>query len=325
MDFRTELFPDKPHLPITHHNSLMFIGSCFSQNIGQAFADGGFSTLINPFGIVFNPISVANTLNCLLSDNSFKDSDLINHNGLWYSWHHHGSFSNTSKENLLSRINNERNEARAFLKHTSFLFITFGTAWVFKHIETNQIVANCHKVPANQFERFRLNINGIIQQWLPLIDKLKKVNSELQIVFTVSPVRHLADGAHGNQLSKSTLLLAIDEICSQTGATYYPAYELLLDDLRDYRFYDADLVHPSATAVAYIREKIFSGWLSPQTLQIADEVVKLKKAAHHRPLGNNKESAKAFKQSVLERILNLKEKHPEVCLDDLLNEIEKNI
>jgi hypothetical protein len=323
MDFRTELFPDKPKQLISHHNSLMFIGSCFSQNIGHAFSDGGFTTFINPFGIVFNPVSVANTLNYLLSDYSFKDSDLIFHNGLWYSWHHHGSFSDISKENLLDRISIEQKKASDFIKKASFLFITFGTAWVFKHLETNQIVANCHKVPANQFERYRLTNSEISQQWIPLIAKLKSINSELQIVFTVSPVRHLADGVHGNQLSKSTLLLAVEEFCQETEAIYFPAYELLLDDLRDYRFYDADLVHPSDTAIAYIREKMFDSWLSAQSMQVTNEVVKLKKAAQHRPLSDNEENIISFKTLIRSRIIDLKNKYPEINVEELLNEMNK--
>ena len=318
MIFRTEIHPDKPQQTIEHKDALMFMGSCFAQNMGRAFSDAGFNSLINPFGVVFNPVSVSNSLRYILEDKLFTESDLVYSNGLWHSWFHHGSFYSVNADDLLSELNANLVSAREFLKDAHYLVVTLGTAWVFQHKTLGNIVTNCHKVPSIEFNRFRLRVDEIVADWQNLLAELKQFNPQLQVVFTVSPVRHLADGAHGNQLSKATLILAVNELCELNNAQYFPAYELLLDDLRDYRFYDNDLVHPSDSAIDYIREKLFSIWLSPKSQQLAQEVIKLRKSAAHRPLHANSSEWDVFRKSIQNKASALKTQHPYLAIDDIV-------
>lgn len=310
MNFRTEIFPEKPQRLIAHSDSLLFIGSCFADNIGRAFCEAGFNANVNPFGVVFNPSSVARSLYHAIKNKPFSAEDLVFSQGLWHSWFHHGSFAHNNATLLLDEVNHALNETHQFLKQANVLFVTLGTAWVFQHKELGFVVTNCHKVSAANFNRYALRVDEIVQQWKPLLTDLRAFNPSLKVVFTVSPVRHLADGAHGNQLSKATLLLAVNELCETMDCAYFPAYELLLDDLRDYRFFDSDMTHPSAFAVDYIKEKLFASWLSSQTQQLANEVIKLRKAESHRPLHGSTPEWEAFKQATHDKIERLLQAHP---------------
>lgn len=314
MNFRTEVFPEKPQRFIEHKHVLMFMGSCFAQHMGNAFVDAGFRTLVNPFGVVFNPSSVATSLRFAVENRKFTERDLIFSGNLWHSWYHHGSFAKPDAAELLDTINADLLKTATFLHQADYLFVTLGTAWVFRHKTLGEIVTNCHKVPGSEFDRFRLTVADIVAEWKLLIAQLKAFNPKLTIVFTVSPVRHLADGAHGNQLSKSALLLAVNELCESSDCLYFPAYELLLDDLRDYRYFDADMVHPSAMAVEYIREKLFLAWLSPKSQQLASEVQKLRKSLLHRPLHGITPEWEAFRKTIDEKIEMLKRENPDITI-----------
>lgn len=245
-----------PRMPfkIDFATGIVCLGSCFADEIGKRLLDGDFHVELNPFGTLYNPASIASALHRLIEDRPIEMCDLVKHEGYWHSWHHHGSFSRSTAAATLVACNSRLHRAHQALGNASLLMITFGSAWVFEH--QGQVVANCHKVPQQEFVRRRLTVDDIVSLWHPLLDELQALYPQLHVLFTVSPIRHLADGLHGNQLSKSTLLLAIDELIAHHSSliTYYPAYELVIDELRDYRYFGPDMCHPSDLAVEIVWE-----------------------------------------------------------------------
>jgi hypothetical protein len=312
--FRTVLKSQPAPFAIGHSDRLLLVGSCFTENIGQRLADFKFSTLTNPFGIVYNPASIIRCLERLFAENQFFDEqDIFENAGLWHSWEHHGRFSKPDKSEMLAGLNVAYSEAVAFLKKANRLLLTFGTADVFELKNTGQIVANNHKMPAAHFQERRLSVAEIVESTVGILQKIKSENADLQVVVTVSPVRHLGGGAVANQRSKATLVLACEEICRQLGfAHYFPAYELLLDDLRDYRFYAADMTHPSDTAVGYIWDFFADTFFPEKTKTLNERIGKITAAARHRPFNPDTAEHRAFARAQLEAIENLKKEWPEL-------------
>jgi len=299
-----------------HHS--MMIGSCFAENLGNYLQELCFPIMVNPFGIIYNPDSIANSLNLLLSGKNFTEQDLFHANGLFNSFAHHSRFSCSDSVNALTVINKNAVEATFILKNCIHLFITFGTSWVFKHKISGIVVSNCHKLPESTFDRYRLSVSQIIETWIPLIDKMKKMNPNLHLIFTVSPIRHLKDGAHENQLSKATLLLAIDELIAHFGTdiiSYFPAYELVLDELRDYRFYAADMNHPSEIAIDFIREKFVASNIDNEAITVSSEIERFLPALKHKTLNNNDNSYITFIENQIEKISQLQIKYPFIDLE----------
>ncbi len=285
MKFRTEITVDRMPCLIGHKNHLMMLGSCFTSSVGEYFRRYLFDVNVNPFGTIYNPMSVARNIRVLLDKEEYTGDDLFRYNDTWLSFDHYTAFSHKNREKLLLQINDSFGPAKKIMQETDRLLITFGTAWVFRLKESGQIVCNCHKVPASRFERVLLDREIILSEYKDLINRLTDLNPGIKIIFTVSPVRHWKDGAHGNQLSKAILLLAIDELLASfpEHCFYFPAYELLMDDLRDYRFYARDLLHPSEEAVDYIWEKFSSATLSEDSLLFIRQLDPLLKTLYHRP------------------------------------------
>lgn len=284
MDLQTVVKLDKPEFQIDYVTRLMMLGSCFVENIGAKLEYFKFNTDINPCGIVYNPMSVAATLELLLDNKRFTEGDLLLNNHQWVSLHHHGRFSATEAETCLQNINTRLQEAVAHLAKTDVLIITWGTAWVYRHRASGKIVANCHKFPATDFERFRLEVEEIVAVYMALIGRLLEVRPSLKILLTVSPIRHWKDGAHGNQLSKAVLLLAADRLTKQfSRVSYFPSYEIVMDELRDYRFYAEDMLHISPQGVNYIWEKFCDLYLKKDTREKMCRIDKLNKILLHRP------------------------------------------
>lgn len=311
--FRTAVDLPEFNKKMGYRHQSMMIGSCFAENIGNYLEELCFPIMVNPFGILYNPISISNSLEILLKWKKFTVEDLFLSNGLYHSFFHHSRFSGTDAAETLEGINNNIAEASELLKNCHQLFITFGTSWVFKNKESGIVVSNCHKLPAATFERYRLSVEQIAGMWIPLIDELKRVNPNLHLIFTVSPIRHLKDGAHENQLSKSTLLLAIEGLISKFGnelISYFPSYELMLDDLRDYRFYAADMTHPSDVATDFIREKFIEAIADTEAKAISGELEKLLPALKHKVLNNNDKDYQTFIENQIERIRQLQIKYP---------------
>ena len=290
----------------------IFLGSCFTENVGTRMATLKYNVDINPFGILYNPVSVASSLKILLHKKEFTSVDLIPAGGLWHSFFHHGRFSTASKKETLDEINSRIISSADYLKSADFLFITFGTAWVYRYKKTGQFVSNCHKIPAKEFERVRLRVEEIVTDYRHLISEILKTNPSLKIVFTVSPIRHWKDGAIENQRSKAVLLLAIDELIREFGTdfcTYFPAYEIVMDELRDYRFYAEDMIHISEVAVDYIWERFETSLVNNESRMIATQVQKVVKAANHKPLHQNTTEYLSFLNQMIEDVRRLGEKY----------------
>lgn len=288
--------------PIDYATGIVSLGSCFSDEIGTLLCDSGFHIERNPFGTLYNPASVASGLRRIMYDVEIGPGDLVEHEGLWHSWHHHGSFSRPTAEECLAACNSRIHQAHQALKEASVLLLTFGSAWTYS-LADGGIVANCHKLPQSMFVRRRMSVEDIVELWRPLLDELHVCFPSLNVVLTVSPIRHIGDGAHGNQLSKSTLLLAVDELVDRDlpstprkrkgvkvaapakGVTvYFPAYEIVLDELRDYRFYDADMAHPSPLAVEVVWDRFQKATMSPAVRDQAHFNRKQHKREQHVPL-----------------------------------------
>jgi hypothetical protein len=305
MSFFTEIKIPEFTWKMDYSKSMMFFGSCFSENIGQKMLDLKFNVDLNPFGILYNPVSIANSLKILIEKRIFTESDLFQDQGLWNSFYHHSRFSDVDSETAIEKINDRILLSREFLQKADFLMITFGTSWVYELRETGQVVTNCHKVPSSEFRRFRLDVDEITEVYRELLDELWRFNPNLKMVFTVSPIRHWKDGAVENQVSKATLLLAIDRLLNGFGDTncqYFPSYELMMDELRDYRFYAQDMLHLSQVAIDYIFERFSKAMIANDSLNVSKEVVKIRKAVLHRPVNSTSTEYERFLLYNLEEI-----------------------
>ena len=311
-DFRTVLPPLRAPFSIGFDDRLLLIGSCFTENMGARLADGKFRALTNPFGIVYNPVSMARCLDLLMQEHApFSENDLFENAGLWHSWEHHGQFSRPDRAAALAGISAAHETASRHLKTSNRLLLTFGTAGVFTLRGTGRVVANNHKMPAAVFEQRRLSVSEIADNVVGVLEKIKAQNADLQIIVTVSPVRHIRNGLTENQRSKATLLLACEEICRALPDTFYfPAYELLLDDLRDYRFYAADMLHPSEVAADYIWDFFRDTFFTEETRRLHARVEKITTAARHRPFHAGTKEHRAFAEAQLKVIGELEAEFP---------------
>jgi hypothetical protein len=313
MRFFTEIQLPEFLWKIDYSKSMMFLGSCFSENIGQKLIDLKFNVDMNPFGILYNPESIANSLKILLGKRLFTKNDLFQDQGVWNSFYHHSRFSDVDQEEVLEKINTRILSSHEFLKKADFLIITFGTAWVYELKKTGQVVSNCHKVPASEFKRFRLGVFEITEVYRELLEQIWKINPGLKIIFTVSPIRHWKDGAVENQLSKATLLLAIDQLIKGYGnqaCAYFPSYEIMMDELRDYRFYADDMLHISPVAIDYIFERFSKVLITSESMTISKKVMKIRKAFEHRPVNPATLEFKEFIQQNLLLINQLSSQFP---------------
>jgi len=293
--FRTEVATPRAGKLIRYGSKALFIGSCFTRAIGDRLNDLKFKVKINPFGVQYNPVSIENSLRILMDARLFNDDDLQFQNELWFSYDHHTSFSDPDKGACLASINASIEDGAAILKEAGYIFITFGTSWVYALLDSKRVVSNCHKQPAKVFTRYRLRMDDIIKAYQILIKDIRRFNPDINVVFTVSPIRHLKDGAEENQVSKSTLILVVRELTEQfDNVGYFPAYEIMMDDLRDYRFYEDDMIHPNLTAQKYIWDRFSQAYLSDSTNGLMRKIEKLKKAMRHRPFNPESSNYKEF-------------------------------
>ncbi len=280
MELYTRILLPKARFSFSYEDQVVMMGSCFAENIGRKLEENKFRVDINPFGTLYNPASVAEGLQMLLRPERFTSGDLFRHEGVYHSFTHHSRFSAPSEEECLGQINNRLSESSDFLRKATRLVITLGTAFVYRLKSDGRIVSNCHKLPEKMFDRQRLSAREIVEDWKPLLLALWEQNPALKILFTVSPIRHWKDGAHENQLSKATLLLATDALQKDYPGriAYFPAYEILMDELRDYRFYADDMLHPSPLAIDYIWGRFTENFLSTATSAILKEWGDIQKA-----------------------------------------------
>jgi len=283
--FRTEVKFPQSEWKINYQSQMMAFGSCFAENIGEKLQNAYFKINTNPFGVLFNPVSVLQSVDYLLNDKIFDENDIFNHSSLWHSFSHSSKFSAVSPLDTLLNINEKLQQARNDFQNTDILIFTFGTAWIYEYAETGQTVANCHKLPANNFIRRRLSVEEIVENFLALLEKITNKCSEIKFVFTVSPVRHFKDGAVENSLSKATLLLAVNKIVKHCkSAVYFPSYEIVNDELRDYRFYASDMLHPSDTAIDYIWQRFSETFFTAETNILRQRLEQFFASKSHRPL-----------------------------------------
>lgn len=315
MELRTTFRIEPSKEKITYNDHVMFVGSCFASTIGSQMVIGHMPVMINPAGAVFNPVSVCNTLDTITKRKEFSLEDLHFYDGMWLSFYHYTDFSSDDPSIVLEKINRRSKEAFEFLRDARFLFVTIGTARVYKLKKSDLIVSNCHKIPSEQFESKLLTVDEIVALWTEQLDRLHSMFPQLEVIFTISPVRHWKDGAHGNQVSKSILFVAVEELLKHKVAPkYFPSYELIMDDLRDYRFYNDDMLHPSAMAINYIWEAFARCYLDNQTLNTWKEVVKITKAFNHRFNTDSNSRRISFAETVLKKISDIKVNVPTIDL-----------
>lgn len=299
----------KPKIPIGYESKVLLLGSCFVENVGQRLESLKFNGLTNPFGVLFHPIAIEKVLDDVVQQRYYSECDLIFDQGLWHSPHHHSEFSSPNSDEVLAKIMAQQNETFEFLQQTSHCVITLGTAWVYQYIPTQQVVANCHKIPQKQFEKRLLTVEEIEKRLQNISRILKKINPSVQIILTLSPVRHLKDGFQNNAISKAHLLTGIHRSTMQESMVYFPAYEILTDDLRDYRFYAGDMIHPSEMAVNYIWEIFKSVWLSTETQLVTEKVVQLQRDLQHKPFHPQSERYQLFLKQIESQKNELSEKY----------------
>ncbi|NCI45851.1 GSCFA domain-containing protein [Sediminibacterium soli] len=317
MKFHFSFDIKKPAQQITHTQKLLLIGSCFTENIGEKLHKHKFSLLENPNGILFNPVSVAEALHQYIDKKHFQEQDLFECNEAWHSWKHHSRFSGITAAENIEKINKATDRAHNYLKMADQLMVTLGSAWVYTltaeapNAVPGSVAANNHKAPASWFSRRLLEAGEVIALFDALLTKLKAVNPSLQVIFTISPVRHLREGVIENNRSKAVLIQAVHTLVEKHETAYYfPAYELVIDDLRDYRFYADDLVHPNYQATQYVWEKFTAACMTEETLLLMKEIAEINIAFQHKPFNQSSEAHRRFLGKYRDKVERLQEKHP---------------
>lgn len=317
MNLQTKINIATPDFSIDYNSRLMMLGSCFAENMGGKFSYYKFDVDVNPCGIIYNPQSVANVLRLIIDGKKFEKEDVIQVGEKWVSLYHHGAFSSSSQEECLNKINQRLEKAAREIRALDLLVITWGTAWVYKHAGKDMVVSNCHKIPAQEFHRYRLNVDEIVAEYTGLIERLQEINPGIRVLFTVSPIRHWKDGAHGNQLSKATLLLAIDQLREKLNHVYYfPAYEIVIDELRDYRFYADDMLHLSGLTVDYTWERFLYSFISPEVFGLMNQIGRINKGIAHRPFDPLSEDYQRLVKKMLAEITMISRTFPSIDFEE---------
>ena len=312
---------DIPQLPrpIAYTDRILLIGSCFTEHISDRLQMHKFKVHANPHGILFNPLSVASSLDSYLDGKQYTQADLFYLNELWNSWDHHTRFSNTDATAALHAINDSQSQSAAFIRQSDWVIITLGSAFQYYLKETGKPVANNHRAPAQWFEKRLLTIEEIQNALTNTLNKLHEINPTANILFTISPVRHIRDGVVDNNRSKARLIEAVHTLCRQhTNAHYFPAYELVIDILRDYRFYDVDMVHPNYMGTSYVWEQFLKSCISPTLYDIMHQVQDILTARSHRSRFPDTDAHKKFLQTYASKTQSLMDKYPYL---DLIEEL----
>ncbi|SHJ34527.1 GSCFA family protein [Maribacter aquivivus] len=294
MNLLTKIPLSKSKNPIDYSSQLLLLGSCFSENIGAKLAYYKFQGLQNPFGILFHPLAIEKLIQKSIHQELITEKDVFSENGQWHSFDAHSCLSNPSKKIVITDLNAAVENTSAQLKKASHIIITLGTAWVYRNTSCNQVVANCHKVPQSNFTKELLSVDEVEKSLNRTIALVHSVNPAVQFIFTVSPVRHLKDGFVENQRSKAHLISAIHNVLAENKISYFPSYELMMDELRDYRFYAKDMIHPNELAIDYIWEKFVEVWISQSAYITMEKVQKIQTGLLHRPFNEKSEQHQKF-------------------------------
>ena len=311
MNFTTKIPISKSAHPIDYHSKIVSLGSCFAVNMAEKLDFFKFENTCNPFGIIFNPVSIEKLVYRITQQLFYTENDIFFHNESWHCYEAHSELSHSNKAAFLNTLNGIIEKANGQVSDASHVIITLGTSWIYRNIETNEIVANCHKVPQKQFKKELLSVEIIEQSIQNSIALIHKVNPNANFIFTVSPVRHIKDGFVENQVSKAHLIAALQTTISHLpSATYFPSYEIMMDELRDYRFYAEDMLHPSRVAIDYIWERFKETSISETAFSIMDEVETIQKGLAHRPFNANSESHQQFLSKLQDRITVVQKQFP---------------
>lgn len=314
MKLQTQIpLKEQAHNQIDYDSKLLLLGSCFSDNIGDKFKYFKFQTVVNPFGILFHPLAIENLITRSINKDYYTEDNLHFNNDQWSCLDVHSKLNKLSQEELLTTLNTQINKTYQQLTTVSHMVITLGTAWVYRHIASDDIVANCHKLPQKQFVKELLSVEQISESLKAIICLVRSVNPKVNFIFTLSPVRHIKDGFVENTLSKSHLLAAIHHVVEPRDQHYYfPSYEIMMDELRDYRFYKSDMLHPNQVAVNYIWEKFQSVWISKEALHTAEIVNSIQAKKAHRPFNASSKAHQQFLTKLQLEIDDLKKLHPHI-------------
>ena len=308
MNFSTPIPLRKSKFLIDYNSKIISLGSCFAENIGEKLNYFKFQNTTNPFGIIFNPISIEKLVERAVMKNYFTEKDLFYHNERWHCFEIHSDLSNNSQPEFLKKLNKLLEEFILQIQSSTIFIITYGTSWIYRNLNDNKVVANCHKMPQNQFTKELLSVENILKSIQNTIFLIQSVNSNAQFIFTISPVRHIKDGFFENNVSKAHLFSAIFESVKNENVSYFPSYEILMDELRDYRFYKNDMLHPSETAIAYIWDKFKNSFINPTVFSTINDVEVIQKGLEHKAFNPDSESHQQF-LSQLQNKINLLQQH----------------
>ncbi len=326
MKFRTEIEINKSPNKINPNSSLFFIGSCFATNIGNECSNRGIKTYINPFGVTYNPLSIAKIIEIIDNNSNIDEKYFRKVGDKWCSMLHHSDFNNSNLDTLKESINSTITQTRNYILSSSHIFITLGTAWVYFDKKEGYVVNNCHKIAEKEFIRKRISIDEIIESLSGIIENTTLLKGK-KFVFTLSPIRHIRDGLQGNSISKATLRSAIEILCEMypDRVEYFPSYEIMIDDLRDYRFYEADMIHPSTTAIQYIYSVFENCFLSEQAIEYGKQMYKLNRAMQHRVIDSTSDAYIEFKKRCYNDLIKVKERFNNGNYDELFDYFKQSI
>jgi len=301
----------RPNNLIGYNSNVLLFGSCFSENIGKKLDYFKFQNLQNPFGILFHPKAIETLIANAVNEKQYSENDIFFHNEQWHCFEAHSKLSNTSKEDLILELNSKIKLTSEVIQNSTHIIITLGTAWVYRDIKTNCIVANCHKVPQKQFKKELLSVQEITNSLKNILSLIRSVNNNTSVVFTVSPIRHTKDGFVENTQSKAHLITAIHQVINNH-SFYFPSYEIMMDELRDYRFYNEDMIHPNQLAIHYIWDKFKMVWISDESFKTMEEVDVIQKGLHHKPFNPKSQAHQKFLQILEAKINTLKSQFPHI-------------
>ncbi len=314
MQFRTQIPLSKSNNPIDYNSKVLSFGSCFAENMAEKFDYFKFQNETNPFGIIFNPVSIEKVIERAVHEKEFTEKDVFFHNERWHSFEVHSDLSNSDRQELLETLNKAISETHKQLKEATHIIITYGTSWIYRNLESDEIVANCHKVPQKQFAKELLPVDVIQKSIQNTIDLIQTLNPNVNFIFTISPVRHIKDGFAENQLSKSHLFTGLHSTFDFRLSTmnYFPSYEIMMDELRDYRFYAEDMLHPNQVAIDFIWQKFVENYMTSESISIMQEVSEIQKSLRHRSFNPDSEQHQKFLANLQQKINSLGEKWPNI-------------
>ena len=301
-NFRTQIPIKKERNLIDYTSKILMIGSCFSENIGEKINYFKFNSRVNPFGIFFHPKAIEDFIGNVANERIYTEEAIFSLNEQWHSFEAHSSLSSENKDQLLGKLNAGIRATFSNIYEASHIIFTLGTSWVYRHIESDSIVANCHKVPQKKFLKELMTVEEIVESLEKTLCLIKEINADINIIFTVSPVRHLKDGYTENSRSKAHLITAVQQIIEpRKHIHYFPSYEIMMDDLRDYRFYKSDMLHPNETAISYIWEQFKNTWISEKAFETMLQVDAIQKGLNHKPFNANSEQHQLFLTQLQEK------------------------